>query len=92
MATYKYLNTNRVNSALKRYGVTVHRATDGFYLADIKTNTPVAGPLVKEGQNITKLHQFTMNEWRTAGAAIGSRVNTEATKTAEEAVEELLNA
>ena len=89
---YKYLNTNRVNSALKRYGVTVHRGTDGFYLADAKTNTPVAGPLVKEGQNITKLHQFTMNEWRTAGAAIGSRTNAEAAKTAEEAVEELLSA
>ena len=87
---YKYLNTNRINSALKRYNVTVHRATDGFYLADIKTNTPLAGPLMKEGQNITKLHQFTMNEWRTVGAAIGARANTEAAKTAEEAVEELL--
>ena len=55
---YKYLNTNRVNSALKRYGVTVHRGTDGFYLADAKTNTPVAGPLVKEGQNMRKIVKF----------------------------------
>lgn len=83
---YKYLNTNRINSALKRFNLKVAVQPDKtICLADLQN-----GELLTQ-LSIKKLHEFTMNEWReTARCVNACRVPVDQKQTAEALVEDLL--
>ena len=83
---YKYLNTARINSALKKFKLKVLvTPTKAICLADIDSGEALTELKIK------KLHELTMDQWREAARTVNTcRVPDEKKKTAEAAVEELL--
>jgi hypothetical protein len=82
---YKYLNTARINSALKKFKLKVHvTPTKAICLADIDSGEALTELKVK------KLHELTMNQWREAAQAVRENKTSAEEKNASEAIRELL--
>jgi len=83
---YKYLNTNRVNSALKKHKIKVTSLNGKYVFCDLNTN------VVLRELPINKLYEYTMDQWRTAAIDTRSGSVSNERDEAEARVNEMLEA
>lgn len=78
---YRYLNTARINSTIKKHNLQLVKGEGYFYFLDLKT-----GDQVGESVMVAKLHHFSIQQWRDAAAAARAEAPLTATQEVAKAI------